>query len=89
MKAEVMFTLRTVVKQQPLELLHDVKSFLLAVFPAEQTLEQFSLSTTKATYLIRHALGPYFQQKIKDDIQNGEFHIYYLFHHLLYVTGYF
>lgn len=70
-KAELLYALRIISKQQSFESVMGLKEFLCSVFPNVQFLSSFSLSPKKMSYYVNFALAPYFEKLLTGDI-SGE-----------------
>lgn len=46
-----------------------IKDTFSAMFPMTTALDEFTLSSRKMSYLITEALGPYFKQKLLEDVE--------------------
>ncbi|KAJ8671826.1 hypothetical protein QAD02_003085 [Eretmocerus hayati] len=66
-RAELIYTMNVVVKGHSTHSCQDVKELLQAMFPGCIP-DAFPLSPAELSYLINHALGPYFQKELLSDL---------------------
>lgn len=68
-KAELMWSLRLLGKNQSFESVNGLKELLECTFPNVEWLQYFSLSPRKLSYITTYALAPYFQGKLIEDVE--------------------
>lgn len=77
-KAELLWTLRLLSKNQSFESITGLKDLLQCTFPNVEWLQYFNLSPRKLSYITTYALAPYFQDKLIEDIEGKLFYSHYL-----------
>lgn len=71
-RAELYWTMKVISKNQSFQSVEGLKEFLQAMFPECSWIQYFTLSPKKLTYIVNHALAPYFAEALASDIK-GEF----------------
>ena len=71
-KAEIVWTLNSVMSGFSFRSSDSLGKIFSIMFPYSSTASAFSLGRTKAQYVVKHGLAPYFKQLIFSDIKKSE-----------------
>jgi hypothetical protein len=69
-KAEIMWTLKTVMSNYSYNSATGLNELLQAMFPDSEIAKKFQLSSTKMAYIIRFGLAPYFHSELLSQVKN-------------------
>lgn len=69
-KAEIMWTLKTVMSNYSYNSATGLNELFQAMFPDSEIAKKFQLSSTKMAYIIRFGLAPYFHSELLSQVKN-------------------
>ena len=75
-KAEIIWTLKSVLGGFSIRVNDDLNETLSAMFPNSKIAANFSMARTKAMYAINHGTEPYFKSLLLSSIDTSDIHVY-------------
>ena len=75
-KAEIIWTLKSVLGGFSVRANDDFNETLSAMFPDSKIARNFSMATTKAMYAINHGIAAYFKSLLLSSINTSDIHVY-------------
>ena len=76
MKAEIIWTLKSVMSGYSARSNEDMNETLAAIFPEFEATKSFQMSQSKSMYIVNHGLAPYFKSVLKTNLHKAEFLVY-------------
>src|ERR1700744_5154420 len=71
-KAEIIWTMKNVVSNQSGKSCDDLSLTLQRMFPEEPTCKEFTLASSKLSYMVSECVGPHFRNIFLDDLKNSQ-----------------
>jgi hypothetical protein len=87
MKAEVLWTLRTIVHHQSYSSNADIGEVFALMFPDSEIAKAFKCGEDKSSYLAKFGLAPYFTKLVEDEIRKAGTYVLMFDESLCNVTG--
>lgn len=84
-RAELVWTLRAVAHNYSFLSCEGIADTFRNMFPDSKCLAEFGLSPTKMRYLITEALGPFFVEKLTEDVEGGVLNFYFILLDMMYI----
>ena len=75
-KAEIIWTLKSVVSGYSVRNNDDIKATFAAMFPDSNIAKMMTLNRTKSMYAINHGLAPFFKSALMSDLQKSDIDTY-------------
>ena len=76
MKAEIIWTLKSVMSGYSAHSNEDMNETLAAIFPEFEATKLFQMSRSKSVYVVNHGLAPYFKSVLKTNLCKADFIVY-------------
>ena len=76
MKAEIIWTLKSVMSGYSARSNEDMNETLAAIFPEFEATKLFQMSRSKSVYVVNHGLAPYFKSVLKTNLYKADFLVY-------------
>ena len=76
MKAEIIWTLKSVMGGYSARSNEDMNETLAAIFPEFEATKLFQMSRSKSVYVVNHGLAPYFKSVLKTNLYKADFLVY-------------
>ena len=75
-KAEIIWTLKSVMSGYSARSNEDMNETLAAMFPEFEATKSFQMSRSKSMYVVNHGLAPYFKSVLKTNLYKADFLVY-------------
>ena len=75
-KAEIIWTLKSVMSGYPARSNEDMNETLAAMFPEFEATKSFRMSRSKSMHVVNHSLAPYFKSVLKTNLHKADFLVY-------------
>ena len=76
MKAEIIWTLKSVMSGYSARSNEDMNETLAAMFPEFEATKSFQMSRSKSMHVVNHSLAPYFKSVLKTNLHKADFLVY-------------